>query len=166
MSIPLTIAIGVFTVPAAFEAALAGQQPDPIRQTAIQIALSTVFALIIVRIMIAPFYMVERDVSALDAFGQAWRDTAGQWGRLIVLQLLLTLIGVPAQVLNIGLQIYAQGIDQADPDAAAAAMPVLLALYTGIAVLSAGVFVLGQLMFASAYRQLAGPRPEGEVASA
>ncbi len=164
LSIPLAIAMGALTFPAAFEAALTGQQPDPVSQALIQGGLTAAFGLLVVRLMLAPFYMVERDLGVVDALSASWRDTTGQWGKLIVLQLLITLLGLPAQVLAVGVQVYQQTLDTEQEMLEAA--PIVFGLFSVTALLSIAVLILGQLFFASAYRQLTGPPPEGEVASA
>ncbi|HHO53112.1 MAG TPA: hypothetical protein ENK18_20115 [Deltaproteobacteria bacterium] len=136
-----------------------GQQPDPVMQALKTGVPMLLWSLVTVRVFIAPYFMVERDLGPLEALQASWEVTAHHWGALVALLLLLNLLTLPGQVLSIGAQLYAQQGSSLGPD------PVSILLQLGGFAITMFASTLGLMFFASAYRQLTGPAPEGALGS-
>ena len=137
-------------------ATLSGQVPDPVMQAVKMTVPTLVWSFVLVRLMIAPFFIVDRDMGATAALQSAWEATSGSWLKLCVLQVLFTMLTVPGQVLNVGSQIHSQQF-QNDPAAALDAMPITFGLQMTGLLLSSVAGAFGMMFYASAYRQLTGP---------
>lgn len=135
------------------EGIMQGRQPDPIVQALRFGVPSLLWSLVTVRVLLAPYFVVERDRGPLEALQGAWEATAGHWGKLIVLVLLLNLLLLPGQVLSIGAQLYGQQGNPLEPDL------TTLGLQLGSIAITMIASTLSVMFFASAYRQLTGPAP-------
>jgi hypothetical protein len=135
-----------------------GHPLDPVLQYVAISVPSSLYGLIIVRVTLAPFAVVERGLSPVDAVSYAWEVTAGNWGKLMLLQLAIIVISAPAGALSVLVQTYAGGLgqDPTDPLAALSGSMGLLGLNLIIMLLSMITGLFSFAMYGSAWRQLAG----------
>jgi hypothetical protein len=152
--------------PSLAETMATGQAADPLDMTWRGFVPMFLWSLVAVRFMLTPFYVVDQGLGVLEAFTSAWRITEGSWLKLIALQVVLTLLSLPAQILNVGAQILGQDVDPLDTAAQLENLPLQLGMQGAIVVLSVVSGLLGLAIFASAYRQLAGPRPQTPATTA
>jgi hypothetical protein len=130
---------------------------DPLVATAITLPLSVLYSLVLVRVHLAPFLLVDRKEGVLESIQRSWTETRPVWGKMIALQLLAFLLLSPTQVMGVGMQMLQQ--DQPavmDPEEALAQLYPMMALNFGVLLISVVVGTLVWSIFASAYRQLVG----------
>jgi hypothetical protein len=132
---------------------LLAEQIGLIARTALTFVATTLYSLVLVRVQLAPLLVVDRRMRVFEAFGEAWQATGPRWGPLVVLQLLVALLGAPAQVVTVGMQML-QEQSGTDPQAALEVLPAILGLYLALIVLSAVAGVVGMALYGVVYRRL------------
>lgn len=128
---------------------------DPITSSVLSLVVTTIYGFLVVRFVFAPFLVVDRKTAVLDAFRDTWRATGPVWGKLVLLQLLLVLLNLPAQALAVGIQILNANAAQ-DPAVALDQMGTMFAMGAGLYVLLGIGGVIGMAIMAAAYRQMFG----------
>ncbi len=129
-----------------------GEQQTTWTQVAALQAIGFVWGLAIVRLMLAPFFIVDQGHGALEAFSASWEVTEGNWLGLAALQILLLLLNTPSTVITNGWNIYMQALP---PSQQIEVMATGMALILGSLLFQMIAGVLGLTFFASAYSQLA-----------
>jgi hypothetical protein len=115
--------------------------------------LSALYNIVLVRVYFGPFLMVDRGLGVLAGFSESIRITGPEWRSLAILQLLVALIGAPAQVIAFGLQVFAERA-QGNPQLAVQQLPTLLGLYGVLLVYGIGMGLFTYLAYAVTYRRL------------
>lgn len=114
---------------------------------------------VIVRFMLAPYFVVEQGLNGIDALKQSLAITEGQWVPLLKIQVAITLFVLPG---NIGMQWAQPYIEQSTEIANAGIAPeaALQPLVLGLAVMALSYVLLcvgsalTSAMMPAAYRQL------------
>ncbi|MBX2799564.1 MAG: hypothetical protein KTR31_17945 [Myxococcales bacterium] len=161
--IPAAIAVMALIIPDVMTQIETGQPPAALSQTLKTAIPSLLWGFVIVRFMLAPFLIVERDQGPFQALQSAWEATSGQWLKLVALQLLLTLLTLPGQVLTVGGQMYGEQF-QNDPAATLDAFPITMGLILGGSLVTSIAGIFGMMFYVSTYRQLTGPAPTAQAA--
>lgn len=127
---------------------------DTVTMTATMTVVGLLWGFILVRIQLAPFYIVDKAAGATDALTSSWKRTQGNWGRLIALQLLLFLFTTPGNVISTATSYHQQGLSPSDM---VDFMPIQLAVTMVVMVLNILLGMVGYAAFASAYDQIERP---------
>ncbi len=159
----LAVVVGLPSVVLAYDdlqAAFTASEPlDPMYSLK-TLPFSLLGSVLICRFLPAPYYVVERGLGAFASFSRSWHDTRGQWGPMIGLSLASFALQLPAQALNVASQVYSAQFPPTPWLAIGQGGEIALALQFVALGLVFFASVIGQLMFASAYRQLTGPAPQ------
>jgi hypothetical protein len=154
----LMLVYGVMLVPTiGLSVGMTLAKVDPVIAAAVNLPVSVLYSLVLVRFQMTPFLLIDRKDGVLDSFQRSWALTGPVWLKLIALQLLGFLLMSPVQVMGVGMQMLQQGQPAVmEPEEALAQLYPMMGLYTGVIVVSLVAGTLVWSMFAAAYRQLIG----------
>lgn len=148
-----TVSLPVFGVVGALAFAQQSHLVNVYVGTGVNVLLSTLWSLVIVRVAPAPFLMVDRQIGPIDATVQAMALTGPVWGTLVYVQLLIALLGLPAQVIGVGIQKLAEHT-QADPSSALQDFGWLMVLYLLLVGIGTVASIGTMALYAVIYRRL------------
>ncbi len=139
----------------------AGGEPDDVIFTVKTGLVELFLALLLVRFELALPLIVERDRPLLASLTESWQRTGVVWGSLVGLVLLHQLLGLPATVLQLGLQRMVPNVF--DVENVLANAPAIVGTWSAAFAIATFANVFFMMCAMSAYRRLVGPAPDQET---